>query len=204
MTDDRMARLEQIQKSTDGDFLRAIAEHTLHRLMAFEVDGLIGASRHERSDERSTYRNGSRPRQLETRLGTLDLKIPKLRQGSYFPAFLEPRKTAEKALTAVIQEAWNQGVSTRKVDDLVQALGMTGISTSQVSALCQDRSRRRQPAMARRGIEAEMAPETCEGGSTPACCLSWNARWTATGPISGWTPPTSRSARTGASSQSPR
>ncbi len=104
--------------------------------MEFEVDGLIGAGRHERSDERTTYRNGYRDRQLETRLGTLDLKIPKLRQGTYFPAFLEPRKTAEKALTAVIQEAWIQGVSTRKVDDLVQALGM--ISKSQVSALCQD------------------------------------------------------------------
>ncbi|MCW2240958.1 transposase-like protein [Azospirillum canadense] len=138
MTDDRMALIEQIQKSTDGDFLRAVAEHTLHRLMDFEVEALIGAARHERSDTRTTYRNGSRPRQLDTRLGTLDLKIPKLRQGSYFPAFLEPRKTAEKALTAVIQEAWIQGVSTRKVDDLVQALGMTGISKSQVSALCQD------------------------------------------------------------------
>ncbi|MDQ2106765.1 IS256 family transposase, partial [Azospirillum isscasi] len=138
MTEDRMALIEQIQKSTDGDFLRTIAEHTLHRLMDFEVEALIGAARHERSDTRTTYRNGSRPRQLDTRLGTLDLKIPKLRQGSYFPAFLEPRKTAEKALTAVIQEAWIQGVSTRKVDDLVQALGMTGISKSQVSALCQE------------------------------------------------------------------
>ena len=122
----------------ERDLLRAIAAHTLQRLMEFEVDSLIGAGRHERSDERTTYRNGFRDRQLETRLGTLDLKIPKLRQGTYFPAFLEPRKTAEKALTAVIQEAWIQGVSTRKVDDLVQALGMTGISKSQVSALCQD------------------------------------------------------------------
>jgi len=139
MTDNTMTLLlDQIQASTDGDFLRAIAAHTLQRLMEFEVDGLIGAGRHERSDERTTYRNGYRERQLETRLGTLDLKIPKLRQGTYFPAFLEPRKTAEKALTAVIQEAWIQGVSTRKVDDLVQALGMTGISKSQVSALCQD------------------------------------------------------------------
>ena len=126
MTKDAMTLLlDQIQASTDGDFLRAIAAHTLQRLMEFEVDGLIGAGRHERSDERTTYRNGYRDRQLETRLGTLDLKIPKLRQGSYFPAFLEPRRTAEKALTAVIQEAWIQGVSTRKVDDLVQALGIS-------------------------------------------------------------------------------
>ena len=138
MTDDTMALLEQIQKSSDGDFLRTIAEHTLHRLMNFEVEALIGAARHERRDTRTTDRNGSRPRQLDTRLGTLALKIPKLRQGSCFPAFLEPRKTAEKALTAVIQEAWIQGVSTRKVDDLVQALGMTGISKPQVSALCQE------------------------------------------------------------------
>ena len=115
MTDNTMTLLlDQIQASTDGDFLRTIAAHTLQRLMEFEVDGLIGAGRHERSDERTTYRNGYRDRQLETRLGTLDLKIPKLRQGSYFPAFLEPRKTAEKALTAVIQEAWIQGVSTRR------------------------------------------------------------------------------------------
>lgn len=149
MTDDRMALIEQIQKSTDGDFLRSVAEHTLHRLMDFEVEALIGAARHERTDTRTTYRNGSRPRQFDTRLGTLDLKIPKLRHGSYFPAFLEPRKTAEKALTAVIQEAWIQGVSTRKVDDLVQALGMTGISKSQVSALCQEIDERVQSFLER-------------------------------------------------------
>lgn len=149
MTDDRMALIEQIQNSSDGDFLRTIAEHTLHRLMDFEVEALIGAARHERTEERTTWRNGHRPRKLESRLGTLELKIPKLRQGSYFPAFLEPRKTAEKALTAVIQEAWIQGVSTRKVDDLVQALGMTGISKSQVSALCQEIDERVQSFLER-------------------------------------------------------
>src|SRR5512142_569567 len=149
MTDDRMALIDLIQKSTDGDFLRSIAEFTLQRLMAFEVECVCGAGRHERNEDRPNYRNGSRPPQLETRLGTLDLRIPKLRQGSYFPAFLEPRKTAEKALTAVIQEAWIQGVSTRKVDDLVQALGMTGISKSQVSALCQDIDERVQSFLER-------------------------------------------------------
>jgi putative transposase len=93
MTDNTMALpLDQIQGSTDGDFLRAIAAHTLQRLMEFEVDGLIGARRNERSDERTAYRNGYRERQLETRLGTLDLKIPKLSQRTYLPAFLEPRK----------------------------------------------------------------------------------------------------------------
>ena len=96
------------------------------------------APRYERNEARTTQRNGFRERNLETRLGTLDLKIPKLRQGSYFPAFLEPRKTAKRALIAVVQEAWIQGVSTRKVDDLVQAMGMSGISKSQVSKLCQD------------------------------------------------------------------
>ena len=94
MTDNTMTLLlDQIQASSDGDFLRAIAAHTLQRLMEFEVDGLIGAGRHERSDERTTYRNGYRDRQLETRLGTLDLKIPKLHQGSYFPTFLAACRT---------------------------------------------------------------------------------------------------------------
>lgn len=85
MTDDRMALIDLIQKSSDGDFLRSIAEFTLQRLMAFEVEGVCGAGRHERNEGRTNYRNGYRPRQLETRLGTLDLRIPKLRQGSYFP-----------------------------------------------------------------------------------------------------------------------
>ncbi len=91
-----------------------MAELVLQRLMEFEVDGVVGAGRHERSAGRTTWRNGYRDRALETRLGTLDLRIPKLRQGTYFPAFLEPRKTAERALVAVIQEAWIHGVSTRK------------------------------------------------------------------------------------------
>ncbi|HNP42520.1 MAG TPA: IS256 family transposase, partial [Nitrospira sp.] len=108
------------------------------QLMEFEVSHRIGASRHERNAERQNYRNGYRERPLHTRLGTLELQVPKLRQGSYFPSFLEPRRLTERALTAVIQEAWIGGMSTRKVDELVQALGMTGISKSQVSALCQD------------------------------------------------------------------
>jgi transposase-like protein len=138
MTEEKMALLELLQKRGGGDFLKEMAELVLQRLMEFEVDGVVGAGRHERSAERTTWRNGYRDRALETRLGTLDLRIPKLRQGSYFPAFLEPRKTTERALVAVIQEAWIQGVSTRKVDDLVQAMGMSGISKSQVSALCKE------------------------------------------------------------------
>jgi transposase-like protein len=106
--------------------------------MEADVEGVIGAGRHERSAERLTWRNGYRERTLDTRLGSLQLRIPKLRQGSYFPPFLEARKTSEKALVAVIQEAWIAGVSTRKVDDLVQAMGLTGISKSQVSKLCKE------------------------------------------------------------------
>src|SRR5437667_10303479 len=104
--------------------------------MESDVEGLIGAGRYERSGERSTWRNGYRDRTLDTRLGSLQLRIPKLRQGSYFPPFLEPRKTAEKALVTVIQEAWIGGVSTRRVDELVPAMGLSGISKSQGSKLC--------------------------------------------------------------------
>ena len=119
-------------------FMRKWVKEGKSTRVEHDVDNLIGAGRYERSDERATQRNGFRERAFETRLGTLDLKIPKLRKGSYFPGFLEPRRTGERALVAVIQEAWIQGVSTRKVDDLVQAMGMSGISKSQVSALCKD------------------------------------------------------------------
>jgi transposase-like protein len=118
--------------------LGGLAETVLQILMEADVEGLIGAGRYERTGERSTYRNGYRERSLDTRLGSLNLKIPKLRTGSYFPGFLEPRKTVEKALVAVIQEAWVAGVSTRRVDDLVQAMGLSGISKSSVSKLCKE------------------------------------------------------------------
>jgi putative transposase len=101
-----VALIEAFQKAEDGNFLRSLAETVLQILMEAEVEGLIGAGRYERSGERSTYRNGYRERTLDPRLGSLNLKIPKLRTGSDFPGFLEPRKTAEKALVAVIQEAW--------------------------------------------------------------------------------------------------
>lgn len=138
MTEDKLPLAELLAKAGDGDFLRSVAEAVVQLLMETDVEGLIGAGRHERSGERTTYRNGYRDRALDTRLGTLQLRIPKLRQGSYFPAFLEPRKTSEKALVAVIQEAWVGGVSTRRVDDLVQAMGLSGISKSTVSKLCKD------------------------------------------------------------------
>ncbi|BAI75262.1 transposase (plasmid) [Azospirillum sp. B510] len=138
MTEDSMALADLLQKAGDGDFLRAVAETVLQMLMEADVEGQIGAGRHERSAERQTYRNGYRDRALDTRLGTLNLRIPKLRQGSYFPPFLEARKTSEKALVAVIQEAWIGGVSTRRVDELAQAMGLSGISKSTVSKLCRD------------------------------------------------------------------
>jgi putative transposase len=154
MTDERMALIDLLQKSEDGDFLRSVAEAVLQLLMEADVEGLIGAARHERSAERLNYRNGYRDRTFETRLGPLSLRIPKLRQGSYFPPFLEPRKTAERALVAVIQEAWIGGVSTRRVDELVQAMGLSGISKSQVSKLCKDIDER-VTAFLERPIEGE-------------------------------------------------
>src|SRR5512132_128280 len=138
MADDSLPLAELLQKAGDGDFLRAVAEAVLQLLMEADVEGLIGAGRHERSPERLNYRNGFRDRTLGTRLGTLQLRVPKLRQGSYFPPFLEPRKVSEKALVAVIQEAWIGGVSTRRVDELVQAMGLAGVSKSTVSRLCKD------------------------------------------------------------------
>jgi len=138
MTDHMMTLRTLLEKSSDADVLREMIGFTAQRLMALEVEGLIGAGHGERSPERINQRNGYRDRVWETRAGTVELKIPKLRKGSYFPGFLEPRRMAEKALTAVIQEAYIQGVSTRSVDDLVQAMGMSGISKSQVSRLCAD------------------------------------------------------------------
>jgi putative transposase len=138
MTEERLPLAELLAKAGDEDVLRAVAEAVVQVLMEADVEGLIGAARHERSGERTTYRNGYRDRAFDTRLGSLQLRIPKLRQGSYFPPFLEPRRTTEKALVAVIQEAWIGGVSTRKVDDLVQAMGLSGIGKSTVSKLCRD------------------------------------------------------------------
>jgi len=138
MADEKLALIELLEKVGEGDFLRTVAEAVLQLLMDADVEGLIGAGRYERNGERCTWRNGFRDRSLDTRLGQLQLRIPKLRRGSYFPPFLEARKGSEKALVAVIQEAWIGGVSTRRVDDLVQAMGLCGISKSQVSKLCKD------------------------------------------------------------------
>jgi putative transposase len=136
MTEDMMNLRVLLEKSADADLLREMIGFAAQRLMELEVGSLTGAGHGERSAERVNQRNGYRERDWETRAGTVELRIPKLRKGSYYPCFLEPRRMAEKALTAVIQEAYVQGVSTRSVDDLVRAMGMGGISKSQVSRLC--------------------------------------------------------------------
>ena len=138
MTDDTMNVQALLGKSADADFLREMIGFAAQRLMDLEVGGMTGAAYGEKNPERLAQRNGYRERDWETRAGTVELRIPKLRTGSYFPSFLEPRRLAEKALTAVIQEAYIQGISTRSVDDLVKAMGMTGISKSQVSRLCEE------------------------------------------------------------------
>ena len=138
MTTDTMNLQELLEKTTDADFLREMIGYAAQRLMELEVGGLTGAAHGEKSADRLVQRNGYRERDWETRAGTVELRIPKLRKGSYFPGFLEPRRMAEKALTAVIQEAYIQGISTRSVDDLVKAMGLDGMSKSEVSRLCED------------------------------------------------------------------
>ena len=141
MVKERVDLLELLRKGGmdgDVDFLREALRVLVEGIMDAEVSSRIGAEYGERSPERVTQRNGYRSRAWDTRVGTMDLHIPKLREGSYFPSLLEPRRRSERALLAVIQQAYVEGVSTRRVDDLVKALGCEGISKSQVSRICQE------------------------------------------------------------------
>ena len=149
MTEDKIALRALLEKGSDTTFLREMIGFAAQRLMELETEGLCGAGHGERSADRRNQRNGYRERDWETRAGTVELRIPKLRRGSYFPVFLEPRRLAEKALTAVVQEAYVQGISTRSVDDLVRAMGMEGISKSQVSRLCAEIDERVQTFLGR-------------------------------------------------------
>jgi putative transposase len=133
---DLNAFVGKLLEEQDGDVLREGIRVLSQALMETEVAGLIGAERHERTGERTAYRNGSRTRTWDTRMGTIELAIPKVTPGTYFPSLLQPRRRAEHALLAVVQEAYVHGVSTRKVDDLVKALGVDGISKSEVSRIC--------------------------------------------------------------------
>jgi putative transposase len=134
----RMALADVLRKAgvEQADFLREGVRVLAQELMEMELAQHVGAERHERTAERTGYRNGARERTWDTRVGTIELQVPRVRDGSFFPTLLEPRRRAERALVAVVQEAYVQGVSTRRVDDVVQALGMQGISKSQVSRMC--------------------------------------------------------------------
>jgi putative transposase len=164
MTEEMMSLQALLEKSADTDLLREMIGFAAHRLMELEVENLTGAAHGARSADRMTWRNGYRDRDWETRAGRVELRIPKLRKGSYFPGFLEPRRMAEKALTAVIQEAYVQGVSTRSVDELVKAMGT---SRRARSAGCAARSmaRSRPSSIGSRGRVAVYLAgrDLCEG-----------------------------------------
>jgi putative transposase len=149
MTDEMMDLQGLVEKAPDADLLREMIGFAVKRIMELEVTALTGAVLGERHPDRLVQRNGYRDRDWATRAGTVALRIPKLRKGSYFPGFLDPRRTAEKALTAVIQEAYIQGVSTRGVDELMKACGLTGVSKSQVSRLCAEIDERVQAFLTR-------------------------------------------------------
>src|SRR5262249_25539589 len=154
MTDDMIALRELLEKGSDATLLREMIGFAAQRLMELEAETLCGAGHGERSESRTNHRNGYRDRDWQTRAGTVELRIPKLRRGSYFPGFLEPRRMGDKALTAVIQEAYAQGIRTRSVDELIKAVGMGGISKSRVSGLCGEIDER-VPTFLHRPIEGD-------------------------------------------------
>lgn len=141
MADSSMTSVElfdKVVRDEHVDLLKEAVERALREIMAAEVTELLGAGPHERTESRRGWRNGTRTRVLKTRVGEVDLAVPKLREGSYFPSFLTPRRPWEKALVSVIQEAYINGVSTRKVDRLAEAMGLSGCSKDTVSRLCKE------------------------------------------------------------------
>ncbi len=164
MTDETMALQVLLEKSADASFLLEMIGFAAERLMELEVDELTGAAHGERSPDRLVQRNGYRDRDWQTRAGTVELRIPRLRRGSYFPAFLEPRRTAEKALTAVIQEAYVQG-----------------ISHAPWTTWCEPWGWRASPRVRFRGSALRLTSGSAASSPAPS---------RATGPTSGWTPPT--------------
>ena len=178
MTKPMMDLRALVEKSADADLLPEMIGFAAERLMQLEVGAKTGADYGEKSSERLAQRNGYRDRDWQTRAGSVELRIPRLRTGSYFPSFLEPRRSVEKALSAVIQEAYVHGVSTRSMDDLVQAMGGTGVSKSQMSRLCEEIDER-VDAFLTRPIEGEWpylwidatyreCPELCVSGAVHA------------------------------------
>jgi len=135
---DLSAFVGNLLEEQDGDVLREGIRVLSQALMETEVAGLIGADRHGRRPDRTAHRNGYRTRTWDTRVGTIELAIPTVRPGTYFPSLLQPRRRAEHALLAVVQEAYVHGVSTRKVDELMKALGLDGVSKSEVSRICSE------------------------------------------------------------------
>ena len=128
MTDSTLPLADLLAEAGDGKFQRAVAEAVVRLVTEADVEGVIGAGRRERTADRRTHRDGSRGRAPDTRLGTPQLRVPKLRRGSDIPAFPHARATSEKALVAVVQETWIGGAPTRRMDELVQAMGLEGIS----------------------------------------------------------------------------
>jgi hypothetical protein len=153
--------------SSAGELIPELARHGLQQLIELELAAFLGADWHERTEERLGHRNGYRPRTLTTQVGDLALQIPKRRSGSFLPSILEPRRSVDQALYAVIMEAYIGGVSTRKVDALVSALGsQSGISKSQVSRICQDidhRPAQQQPGLLQPAFFAGEDAQVVEG-----------------------------------------
>jgi len=166
--------LRKADAEPDLDTLREGVRVLTQALMELEVAQHLGAERYPRSPERQGERNGYRERSWDTRVGTLDLKVPRVRDGSFFPSLLDPRKRAERALVATVREAYVQGVSTRRVDTLVKALGLDGISKSQVSVLCQELDTESPATACPATSSCWQSAMTCSGAPRPSALpASW-------------------------------